>query len=127
MVILILRIFKKVEEQIRPKWVELEPYEQNQFMKKRAADTDVDWGDERDFTRFQKKQAQQALEIGSDQLASDLEIGAPRMNPYYAKGAEAFENQPLSGTSKPMKAVRDQIDIRNNWENRRATNRAPSV
>ena len=33
---------KKVEEQIRPKWVELEPYEQNQFMKKRAADTDVD-------------------------------------------------------------------------------------
>lgn len=116
---------KKVGEIVRPKWSELEPFEQNLFMQKRGSEMDMDWGAERDYSRFNIKQSKQAMEIAEDQFAEDVIFGSPRENPYYAAGANAFENQPLSGTSSWDKAARDQIDIRNNWSSRRATNRAP--
>lgn len=115
----------KVSKQIRPKWSELEPYEQNLFMQKRAADLDIDWGPERDYSRFSIKQANQATEIGVDQLSEDIIIGKPRLNSFYEMGSNVFENQALSGTTVPMKAVRDQIEIRGDWTAKRGSNRAP--
>ena len=71
----------KMGEIVRPKWSELEPFEQNLFMQKRGSEMDMDWGAERDYSRFNIKQSKQAMEIAEDQFAEDAIIGSPRENP----------------------------------------------
>lgn len=115
----------KMGEIVRPKWSELEPFDQNLFMQKRGSELDMDWGPQRDFSRFNIKQSKQAMEIAEDQFAEDVVFGSPRVNPYYANGANAFENQPLSGTGNILKGITDQINIRNNIEQKRGSNRSP--
>jgi hypothetical protein len=90
-----------------------------------AANNKIDVGPERDFSRQSIKQSEQFTEIGKDQLNVDLDRGAPRDNPYYYQGAEFHENQPLTSTSRPAKAVRDQVQIRNDPANKYGSNRAP--
>ena len=117
--------YEQASQLFRPSWDDLDDYAKNVYMEQKAADLKMDWGENRDFTRKNVYRGEQATDIGVDQLQDDLIIGTARENPYYARGAEAHENQPLSHTTKPVKAIRDQIQIRNDWSSRRGANRAP--
>ena len=94
------------------------------LMEKMAKSKNIDWGDLRDYSRFNTKQGQQQLEIAADQLELDLNIGQPREGAYYSADKTEYQNMPLSsGDPDVMKAVLDQQSIRANLVTKRASNR----
>ena len=54
-------------------------------MENMAQSKNIDWGDMRDYARYNTKQGEQALEIGADQLEVDLNNGTPRPGAYYRR------------------------------------------
>jgi hypothetical protein len=109
----------------RKNWSQLSDQEVEFEKQLYAANNKIDVGPERDFSRQTIKQSEQFTEIGKDQLNVDLDRGTPRDTPYYYQGAEFHENQPLTSTSRPAKALRDQVQIRNDPANKYGANRAP--
>jgi len=109
----------------RKSWSQLDDKDIEFYKSEYAANNNIDWGVERDFSRQAIKQSDQYFEIAKDQLDVDLDNGVPRDTPYYYQGAEFHENQPLTSTSRPAKAVRDQVQIRNDPANKYGANRAP--
>ncbi len=95
-------------------WDKLDKKQKNDLMELYAEKADMDWGEYRDMSRRQYKQGQAATELQAEQLEFDLKSGVPRENPAYYKGGDITDNQPLSSSSKPVKGVRDMIEIRNN-------------
>ena len=105
-------------------WNKLDEAEQLAQTKALAGTKGVDWG-ERDFTRRAEKQGATNLEVAEEQLLDDLEVGTPRENPAYMKGGDVTDHQELTNTSIPLKGVRDQIRIRNEWPQRDGAPRGP--
>ena len=73
----------------------------------------MDWGPNRDLDRRAIKQGQANKELALEQLEFDFTNNFNRPNPAYYKGGDISDNQALSSSSKPMKGVRDMIQIRN--------------
>ena len=113
----------ELAEKIGPMWKDLDDETKGMLVEKQAIDMDIDYGPVRDFTRRGVKQGKQVEEIGIDQFQQDIEFGQPRQNPYYAEGAAAHENAPLSVEADVMGAVRDQVIIRNDWSSKYGANR----
>ena len=94
-------------------WISLTDDQRGQLMQIHADKNDIDWGPYRDQTRRAKKQAQANKDLAREQLEYDLSAASPRENPAYYKGGDVTDNQALSSSSKPVKGVRDMIQIRN--------------
>ena len=104
---------RKRSKQKRPPWKSL-PKEQKEQLKQVYADkNNMDWGPNRDLDRRAIKQGQANKELALEQLEFDFTNGSSRTNPAYYKGGDISDNQALSSSSKPMKGVRDMIQIRN--------------
>ena len=95
-------------------WDKLDKKQRNDLMELYADKADIDWGELRQMSRRQLKQGEAAKELQIEQLEFDLATKNQRENPAYYKGSDITDNQPLSSSSKPVKAVRDMIEIRNN-------------
>ena len=114
---------EQLADKIGPRWDQLDDASKQMMVELEANKMDMDYGPVRDYERRGIKQGKQVEEIGIDQFSEDIEIGAPRQNPYYAEGAAAHENAPLSVEGDVMGAIRDQVTIRNDWSNKYGANR----
>ena len=104
---------RKRSKQKRPAWKFL-PKEQKEQLKQVYADkNNMDWGPNRDPNRRAIKQGHANKELALEQLEFDFTNNFNRTNPAYYKGGDISDNQALSSSSKPMKGVRDMIQIRN--------------
>ena len=84
-------------------------------MQKIADSNDIDWGPERKLERRGTKQKEAHEQLSIEQLEVDLSKGKARQNPAYYNLDNITENNALSSSTKPMKGVRDQIQIRNDF------------
>ena len=108
----------------RPSWDQLDEAVRQDLAIDMAYKKGIDWGEIRNYAKFNTKQGNQYLDIGADQLELDLEKGAPRQGAYYNADKTDTSNYPLSsGSSVPLKAVRDQTDIRSNFGSKWGSNR----
>tara|TARA_R100001463_G_scaffold28917_1_gene66076 strand:- start:3327 stop:7442 length:4116 start_codon:yes stop_codon:yes gene_type:complete len=96
-----------------PTWDQLTKEQQNTFKQTYADKNNIDWGEERNLGRRLIKQDKANKELAVQQLEQDVTKGKPRTNPAYYKGGDISDNQALSSSSKPMKGVRDMVEIRN--------------
>ena len=104
---------RKRSKQKRPPWKKL-PKEQKEQLKQLYADkNNMDWGPIRDVNRRAIKQGKANKDLALEQLEHDFTNNSSRVNPAYNKGGDISDNQALSSSSKPMKGVRDMIQIRN--------------
>tara|TARA_R100000655_G_scaffold89209_1_gene129673 strand:+ start:1123 stop:5070 length:3948 start_codon:yes stop_codon:yes gene_type:complete len=94
-------------------WDQLTNEQQLNYMQSVADKRNLDWGEERNLSRRMVKQDKANKELAVQQLEQDVTKGKPRTNPAYYKGGDISDNQALSSSSKPMKGVRDMIEIRN--------------
>ena len=100
----------------RPSWDQLDEVVRQDLAIEAAYKKGIDWGEIRNYAKFNTKQGNQYLDIGADQLDVDLDKGVPRPGAYYNADKTDTSNYPLSsGSSVPLKAVRDQTDIRSNF------------
>ena len=106
-------------------WKALKEEEKLQYMAKAAQKHDLDWGETRDFSRRAEKQGKANQQVAEDQLIEDMANGAPRQNPAYYDEGDVTDNQALTNTSKPIKGVRDLIEIRNDWSQSQGSPRGP--
>lgn len=114
----------ETEAWYRPSWDQLDEAVRQDLAIDMAYKKGIDWGEIRNYSKFSTKQGEQYLEIGADQLDLDLDKGAPRPGAYYNADKTDTSNYPLSsGSSVPLKAVRDQIDIRSNFGSKYGSNR----
>ena len=108
----------------RPSWDQLDEAVRKDLAIDMAYKKGIDWGEIRNYAKFNTKQGNQYLDIGADQLELDLEKGVPRQGAYYNADKTDTSNLPLSsGSSVPLKAVRDQTDIRSNFGSKYGSNR----
>ena len=108
----------------RPTWDQLDEAVRKDLAIDMAYKKSIDWGEIRNYAKFNTKQGNQYLDIGADQLELDLEKGVPRQGAYYSADKTDTSNYPLSsGSSVPLKAVRDQTDIRSNFGSKWGSNR----
>ena len=114
---------EELASKFKPNWNDLDDTTRDALIEKQALDMDLDYGPIRDYSRRGVKQGKQVEEIGIDQFNEDLDFGVPRENPYYAEGADAHENAPLSIDDDVIGAVRDQVQIRNDVKSKYASNR----
>jgi hypothetical protein len=112
------------EETTGAKWSRLDDATKQSLMQDQAKELGIDWGD-RNFNRRAEKQGQTNLDVAEDQLLDDLDAGAPRENPAYMEGGDVTDHQGLTNTSRPMKGVRDQIRIRNDFAQKDGSPRGP--
>lgn len=112
------------EETTGAKWAKLDDATKQDLMQQQADELGIDWG-ERKFERRAEKQGQTNLDVAEDQLLDDLDAGAPRENPAYMQGGDVTDHQGLTNTSRPMKGVRDQIRIRNDFSQKDGSPRGP--
>ena len=94
-------------------WKKLDSDQQGKLMEIFADKQEIDWGPTRDVSRRGTKQAKANEDLALQQLEFDMSAGKPRSNPAYYKGGDISDNQALSSSSKPVKGVRDMIEIRN--------------
>ena len=94
-------------------WEALDQAQRDSLMQIYADKNNIDWGPNRDVTRRGVKQGEANDELAAEQLSFDLLTGKPRRNPAYYDGGDVTDNQALSSSSKPVKGVRDMIEIRN--------------
>jgi len=94
-------------------WDQLTNEQQLNYMQSVADRRNLDWGEERNLGRRLIKQDKANKELAVQQLEQDVIKGKPRNNPAYYKGGDITDNQALSSSSKPMKGVRDMVEIRN--------------
>lgn len=103
------------ESWYKPSWDQLDEAVKQNLVIDMAGSKNIDFGDTRNYAKFNVKQGEQYLDIGADQLEVDLGKGTPRDGAYYSADKTDTSNYPLSsGSSVPLKAIRDQIDIRSN-------------
>jgi len=99
-------------------WKNLSKAERQGFMEQWAKANDIDWGRERNFSVRAKTQGRQSLDDSVEQLNQDINNGGPSPNPSYHQNGDVTDNQVISTTNNPVKAVRDQIQIKNDFSQR---------
>ena len=95
-------------------WEKLPEDKRQGLMQVYADKNELDWGPNRDLDLRASRQKQANKELAKEQLELDLSTGTPRKNPAYYKGGDVTDNQALSSSTMPVKAVRDMVEIRNN-------------
>jgi len=105
--------FSEWRDKTKP-WEKLDKKSQENMMGAVADKKNMDWGETRQVSRRQVKQLEANEELAQQQLEFDLSNGGPSNNPAYYSTNEITDNQALSSSSKPVKGVRDMIEIRNN-------------
>ena len=91
------------------------PKEKRQELMQLYADkNDLDFGEYRDMNLRATRQNKANKDLAIEQLEFDLASGTPRENPAYYMGADVTDNQALSSSTRPVKGVRDMVEIRNN-------------
>jgi len=110
------------ESWYKPSWDQLDEAVKQDLVIDMAAGKNIDFGDTRNYAKFNVKQGEQYLDIGADQLEVDLGRGTPRAGAYYSADKTDTSNYPLSsGSSVPLKSLRDKMDIRSNFGSKRGT------
>ena len=110
------KVTPETESWYRPAWEQLDDRVQQDLFIDMAFKKGIDAGEIRNYSKFATKQGNQYLDIGADQLNVDLDKGVPREGAYYRADKTDTSNFPLSsGSSVPLKALRDQTDIRSNF------------
>lgn len=118
------KISPETESWYRPSWEQLDEALRQEYFTEMAFKKGIDAGEVRNYSKFSTKQGNQYLDIGADQLEVDLDKGTPRAGAYYNADKTDTSNYPLSsGSSVPLKAVRDQTDIRSNFGSKWGSNR----
>jgi hypothetical protein len=72
------------ESWYKPSWDQLDEAVKQDLVIDMAAGKNIDFGDTRNYAKFNVKQGEQYLDIGADQLEVDLGKGTPRAGAYYS-------------------------------------------